>query len=94
MVPSSIDAGAHSIVLVTTVTDGTARSVTVWFTVLRNGTIGAISLLGPVAFNEAALAATGVQIELPLGGALLMMLLGGVLLARRASRTRQYRNKA
>jgi hypothetical protein len=76
----SIGAGAHSIVLLTYASDGTARTVTVWFTVLRNGTIGAISLLGPLAYSEAALAGTGVDPALPVGAAALLLFLGVVAL--------------
>jgi hypothetical protein len=61
--------------------DGTPVSATIWFTVLRDGTIGAVSLAGPVAYTEAALAATGVDAASDATSALLLVLLGGGLLA-------------
>lgn len=79
----AIDAGSHSIVLTTLAADGTPRTVTVWFTVLSDGTIGAISLTGPLAFiDTAALAATGSALTMPLAGGL-ALLLAGVFLYRR-----------
>ena len=80
--PASIAAGAHSIVLLTYASDGTPRAVTVWFTVLRNGTIGAISLLGPLAYSEAALSNSGVDAG-PIALAALLLLGGGYVLRRR-----------
>jgi hypothetical protein len=89
-IQSAIDAGAHSIVLTTTASDGTVRTVTVWFTVLRDGTIGAISLLGPIAFIDlAALASTGSAVTPPLAMALAVGLLGIFLYRRRATRSEQ-----
>ena len=84
-IPLSIGAGAHSIVLTTLAADGSTITTTVWFTVLRNGTIGAVSLLGPLAYTEAALAGTGVDPMLPVGVAALLLFLGfAVLRTRRA----------
>ena len=93
--PAGIEAGAHRVELSVTVADGSQRVSTVWFIVMRNGTIGAVSLLGPLVYSEpaavvtnavaagnAALAATGTDPVLPLLVALLM-LLGGVLVVRR-----------
>jgi hypothetical protein len=79
----AISAGAHSIVLLTYAADGTTRTTTVWFTVLRNGTIGAISLLGPLAYSEAALAGTGVEPLVPAGAAALLLLVGFAVLRTR-----------
>jgi hypothetical protein len=79
----AIGAGAHSIVLLTYAADGTTRTTTVWFTILRNGTIGAISLLGPLAYSEAALAGTGVDPMVPAGAAALLLLLGVAALRTR-----------
>lgn len=84
--PSSIDAGSHSIVLLTTAADGRSRSVTVWFTVLRNGTIGAISLLGPLSVTAAALSNSGIDVA-PLVFAALLLLGAGFALRRRRPRT-------
>ena len=82
-IQAAIDAGAHSIVLTTFAADGTPRTVTVWFTVLSNGLIGAVSLTGPIAFIDiAALASTGSVLTMPLAAALLL-LMAGVLLYRR-----------
>ena len=82
-IQSAIDAGAHSIVLTTLAADGTPRTVTVWFTVLSNGLIGAISLNGPIAFIDiAALASTGSGLTGSLAAAL-ALLLAGVFLHRR-----------
>ncbi len=84
-IQSAIDAGAHSIVLTTVASDGTPRTITVWFTVLSNGRIGAISLNGPLAFIDiAALAFTGSVPTTPLVGALLLLMLGAFLGRRRA----------
>ena len=88
----ALDAGAHRLVFEGTAEDGTAVSRTAWFTVLRSGKIGAVSLTGPVAYSEAALAATGSQGTADLTvGALLALMLGGALLARSAVRARRAR---
>jgi len=88
-IPSSITPGAHSIVLLTSASDGTPRTTTVWFTVLANGRIGAISLTGPFSVTAAAaLAATGVDIA-PLGAGALLMLLAGFVVLRRQRRSQQ-----
>lgn len=87
-IQSAIDAGAHSIVLTTFASDGTPRSVTVWFTVLADGRIGAISLSGPLAFIDlAALASTGSTLTTPLAAALLLLLTGLFVLRRRLKQT-------
>ena len=82
--PMSITAGAHSIVLLSYASDGTPRTTTVWFTVLRNGTIGAVSLLGPVAYTEAALSDSGIDAGPIVFAALLLLGAGYVLRRRRA----------
>jgi hypothetical protein len=79
--PASVPAGAHRVVFDSFAQDGTPVSATIWFTVLRDGTIGAVSLAGPVAYTEAALAATGVDVASDAASALLLVLLGGGLLA-------------
>ena len=82
--PMSIAPGAHSIVVVTYASDGTPRTTTVWFSVLRNGTIGEISLLGPVAYTEAALSNSGIEAGPIVFAALLLLGAGFVLRRRRA----------
>lgn len=87
--PASVPAGAHRLVLEGTALDGSAASATAWFTVLRNGTIGAVSLTGPVAYDEAALAATGADAVGPLASVAALLLAAGLLLFRGARRTRR-----
>lgn len=83
-IQSAIDTGSHSIVLTTFASDGTPRSVTVWFTVLADGRVGAISLSGPLAFIDlVALASTGSTLTTPLAAALLLLLTGLFVLRRR-----------
>lgn len=89
--PSTVPAGAHRVVFESFAQDGTPVSATIWFTVLRDGTIGAVSLAGPVAYTEAALAATGVETAPDAASALLLVLLGGGLLLGRAARRRMRR---
>ncbi|QNO37606.1 cadherin-like beta sandwich domain-containing protein [Protaetiibacter sp. SSC-01] len=86
--PASIEPGAHRLVFEGTSEDGSAVQVTAWFTVLRNGTIGAVSLTGPVAYTEAALAATGAEGTGDAMLAALLLLLGGALLVRASTRRR------
>lgn len=89
--PSNVPAGAHRVVFDSFAQDGTPVSATIWFTVLRDGTIGAVSLTAPVAYTEAALAATGVDAAPDAASALLLVLLGGGLLMGRAMRRRTRR---
>lgn len=89
--PASVPAGAHRLVLEGTAQDGSAVSATAWFTVLRDGTIGAVSLTGPVAYDEAApaaLAATGADPVGPLASFAVLLMAAGLLLLR-ARRTRR-----
>lgn len=87
--PASVPAGAHRLVFEATAEDGSPVSVTAWFTVLRNGTIGAVSLTGPLAYSEAALAATGAESSDGLALAAVLVMLGGVLLVRMSARRRR-----
>ncbi|PWB97136.1 beta strand repeat-containing protein [Salinibacterium hongtaonis] len=64
--PAGTEPGAHRLIFDGVAQDGSAVTRTVWFTVLRNGTIGAVSLTGPVAYVEPA--ATAVT-KLPATGA-------------------------
>jgi hypothetical protein len=90
--PSGVAAGAHRVVFDGFAQDGTPVSATIWFTVLRDGTIGAVSLTGPVAYSEAALAATGSDAGSGAASALLLVLLGAGLAALgRAARRRTRR---
>ena len=89
--PTSVPAGAHRVVFDGFAQDGTPVNATIWFTVLRDGTIGAVSLTGPVAYTEAALAATGIDAGSDSASALLLVLLGGALLLVRSARRRARR---
>lgn len=96
--PATLEAGAHRLVLEGIAEDGTAATATAWFTVLRDGTIGAVSLTGPVAYVEPAtpaaaapastLAKTGVAgdqaalLAALLAGAGALLLLGGAFRRR------------
>jgi len=82
--PAGIDPGAHRVALVITPPAGAAITSTIWFTVLGDGTVGAISLLGPVL--PAALSVTGVDAESTLAwiaAALLALLVGLALIVWR-----------
>lgn len=90
--PAGVPAGAHRVVFDGFAQDGTPVSTTMWFTVLRDGTVGAVSLTGPVAYNEAALAATGADTASGAASALLLVLLGaGLALVGRAAQRRARR---
>ncbi len=86
--PAALGAGEHRLVFEGIGEDGRSMTVTAWFTVLRNGTIGAVSLAGPVAYREpASLAATGAPGAADAASAgLLLALLGAVLVVRTARR--------
>jgi len=81
--PMGIAAGAHSIVLLSYAADGSPRTTTLWFTVLSNGTIGAISLLGPLSVTAAALPSMGTDAGPTLLVGLLMLLAGLAVVRRR-----------
>lgn len=93
--PAGVEAGAHRLVFEGVARDGTPVARTAWFTVLLDGSIGAVSLLGPVAYVEPAVAAppagaaralpvTGADATAPAGLAGLLLALGaGMLLSRR-----------
>ncbi|RZU66782.1 cadherin-like protein [Microterricola gilva] len=51
-IPANAESGAHRLVFDGTAMDGTALSTTAWFTVLRDGTIGAVSTTDPVEYVE------------------------------------------
>jgi hypothetical protein len=89
--PTTLPAGPHSIVMTGTGLNGSALSTTVWFTVLADGTIGAVSLTGP--FSDPAsvatpekLAFTGVDPSLPIGLGLTVFAIGALLLILRRRR--------
>lgn len=88
VLPAGLEAGAHSLVFDGVAQDGSAVSGTVWFTVMRNGTIGAVSLTGPVAYTEAALAMTGADAVPALAGGLTLAALGALLLLTAGARRR------
>ena len=76
--PANTPVGAHELILTGVAPNGTVMTAHAWFTLRADGTIGAISYLGPLA-----LAFTGSEPLLPLGIASLL-LLGGYLALRRA----------
>lgn len=51
-IPANTEVGAHRLVFDGTAMDGAAVSRTAWFTVLRDGTIGAVSTTHPVDYVE------------------------------------------
>lgn len=92
-IPAGAEAGAHRFVFDGLSESGAAVTRTAWFTILANGTIGAVSLTGPVAYAEPAavraLPATGADAAAPLvaggivaGVGALLLLLGGAVRRR------------
>lgn len=75
--PANTPVGAHELILTGIAPDGTVMTAHAWFTLRADGTIGAISYLGPLA-----LAFTGSEPLLPLGIASLLIV-GGYLAMRR-----------
>lgn len=82
--PANTPVGAHELILTGIAPDGTVMTAHAWFTLLPNGTIGAISYAGPLAF---ALAFSGSEPLLPLGIAS-ALLVAGFLIQRRARAVR------
>ena len=78
--PADTPVGAHELVLTGVAPDGSVLTARAWFTLLSNGTIGAISYAGPLSFT---LAATGSDPLLPIGIAGGLMLAGYLLVMRR-----------
>lgn len=81
--PANTPVGAHMLVLTGTAPDGTVLTARAWFTLLPNGTIGAVSYSGAIPF---ALAAAGTD-SLPLLALGAAAVLGGVLVLRRRRTT-------
>lgn len=81
--PANTPVGAHRLVLTGIAPDGTVLSVEAWFTLLANGTIGAISYTGPISLAESGTETTA---SIAIGSGLLA--LGGLalILARRRRR--------
>jgi hypothetical protein len=79
--PADTPVGAHELILTGIAPDGTVMTAHAWFTLLPNGTIGAISYAGPLSFR---LALTGSEPLLPLGIASALMLAGFIALRRRS----------
>ncbi|TBN57961.1 cadherin-like beta sandwich domain-containing protein [Glaciihabitans arcticus] len=85
--PAGIDPGAHRVALVITPPAGAAITSTIWFTVLGNGAIGAISLVGPVFPGLVITGIDGSALLLALLVALLAMAAGVLLIVRGRRRT-------
>jgi hypothetical protein len=85
-IPANTPVGAHELILTGVAPDGTVMTAHAWFTLRADGTIGAISYLGPLAL-AVALAFTGSEPLLPLGIASLLVL-GGYLALRRSRSVR------
>ena len=85
--PAGIDPGAHRVALVITPPAGAAITSTIWFTVLGNGAIGAISLVGPVFPGLVITGIDGSAMLLALLVALLTIAAGVLLIVRRRRRT-------
>ncbi len=82
--PADTPVGAHRLELTGVAPDGTVLTASAWFTLLPNGTIGAISYTGPLSFTlAAALASAGVDPMAPLAATLLLTAAGVYLLRRR-----------
>jgi large repetitive protein len=78
--PADTPVGAHELELTGIAPDGTVMTARAWFTLLANGTIGAVSYAGPLTFT---LALTGSDPLLPIGIAGGLMLAGYLLVMRR-----------
>jgi hypothetical protein len=95
--PTVFEPGAHRLVLDAIAADGTTVSRTVWFSVLQNGTIGAVSEVGPVGVLRAAaptatarpgaLAQTGADTSAQGLGGVLLLALGTLAVALSRRRT-------
>jgi hypothetical protein len=96
--PADIPAGAHRVEYVATAPDGTVTTSVLWFTVLPDGTIGTVSLIGPLAYDPQTAAATsgvalahtgpGVDLLLLTGLASLALLIGIALTVSSRRQTR------
>ena len=78
--PANTPAGAHRLVLSGIAPDGSTLTATAWFTLLADGTIGAVSYTGPLAYGTLAL--TGADPALPLAIGSGLLLLGSLMLLR------------
>lgn len=79
--PADTPVGAHELILTGVAPDGTVMTAHAWFTLLPNGTIGAISYSGAIPFR---LAFSGSEPLLPLGIAS-ALLVAGYLIQRRGA---------
>jgi hypothetical protein len=85
-IPADTPVGAHELILSGVAPDGRILTAHAWFTLLTDGTIGAISYSGPLTItvaDAAKLAATGIAISMPLELAVGTLTLGTLLLLRR-----------
>jgi LPXTG-motif cell wall-anchored protein len=79
--PANTPAGAHRLVLSGIAPDGSTMTATAWFSLLADGTIGAVSYTGPVAYGSPlALAVTGADASMPLALGSGLLVLGGIML--------------
>jgi large repetitive protein len=79
-IPADTPVGAHELILTGIAPDGSTMTAHAWFTLLADGTIGAVSYTGPLLFT---LALTGDNPLPPLGFALASLAVGAFLLRRR-----------
>jgi LPXTG-motif cell wall-anchored protein len=86
--PSDLEAGAHDVTLSFTQADGTAGSVSAWFSIDESGTVTAVSYDGPTADPTSALPTTGSDSKrlVVAGGAFALL---GSAVAAVAARRRQ-----
>jgi len=82
--PADTPAGAHRLVLSGIAPDGSTMTAEAWFTLLANGTIGAISYTGPLS-----LAATGADPLPTIVWATVLLMSGAALCAAGARRRRR-----
>jgi hypothetical protein len=83
--PADTPVGSHELILTGVAPDGTVMTAHAWFTLLANGTIGAVSYTGAIPLR---LALSGTDPQLPLGIAS-ALLVAGYLALRRSRRLQQ-----
>lgn len=97
-IPAGAEFGAHRLVFEGIAADGSAVSTTAWFSAMRNGTIGAVSLTAPVAYAETptataapagSIASTGVDGGFTLLAGLVLAAAGAALIVVRTTMRRR-----